>query len=138
MNRNQKIDRTIALFYAKKKKLEADAAALEKLRTKVLIPLARLYGFKRRRALLLKGAHNEALVIRDFEVVLTSQELAAKLPRRLRRIFLAVTFSPSPQLRLLAKNSVGKPEREMRTFLKKAVKVKRHWRVARLDVRSSK
>ena len=138
MSRNQEIDRVIALYSALKQKMEVGAAALEELRTKTLIPMARRHGFKKGQRFLLKGAHNSALVIRDRDVVLTSQELAAKLPRRLRRIFLAVTFSPSEQLRLLAKNGAGKPEREMRAFLKKAVKIKRHWRVDRLDVRNSK
>ncbi len=108
---------------------------------RVLIPLARREGYRKGDSFLLKGAHNDALVTRVLDVFITDQAAAAALPGGIRRLCLVRIFKPSELLKKLARDGVrGLPYKKylaLTRFIEHAVKSRRHWRVAKLNVRSA-
>ncbi len=134
MNAEQ-IDAAIETYREAKQQAEAAASHQEKQKRR-LVKLARQLGFRRRQAWLLKGARAEALIVRDLEIFIADQLRARKLPASYRRTYLVELFKPAEALRALVKDggsAAGAPY--LRTFIRRALKLRRHWRIARTEMK---
>ena len=135
MSDAQRIDRVIARYQGVKAKRELLEEEERRLKEKELVPLARKHGFKKKEALLLLGQHNSALITREADVVIIDQGRAAMLSAPWRRLYLVQFFKPSEQLKLVARNGGKNATRVLKIFLRRAVRVKRRWRVARVKIK---
>jgi len=138
----QQIDCVIRNAEILKNTMERSIRQWDEFRRKALIPLARREGYKKGDAWLLQGFENSALIERVLDVFITDQAFVSRLTKKQIAHWLVAVYKPALTLKNLYRpgNKAIRPEHAVgtfRTFLKKAVQTRRHWRVARVSVRSA-